>query len=165
MSATLTMKRKSARDRPRQVMRVGIGGGGRGGHRRLDRGTSGHEPARFRLRLTPQRGSAVFSSHACSDRSAPICVLPLPLTHRALSPSSRHRLGRAAAAAHAVADPPLSAALSQRPAQAPPLPHSWHVAGTCVARAHACVRTEICVHVHLPSRQDTRHTTTKGRPP
>jgi hypothetical protein len=47
-----------------------------------------------------------------------------------------------AAAARAVADPPLSAALSlsQRPAPTPPLLHPWHVADACVARAHACVR-------------------------
>jgi hypothetical protein len=38
-----------------------------------------------------------------------------------------------AAAARAVAGPPLSATLSQRPAQTPPL-LPWHVAGTCDAR-------------------------------
>ena len=34
----------------------------------------------------------------------------------------------------------LSLLHSQRPAQSPSLLHPWHVAGTCIARAHACVR-------------------------
>ena len=84
MSATLTPKRKSARDRPGVKHKMGGIGGEKAGN--IVALTEVLVVVRRALLISTHtpRGSAVFSSHACSARSAPpSCVLPLPLTHRA----------------------------------------------------------------------------------
>ena len=93
-------------------------------HARVIRRQSSIKPS-HRLPLTPVLLPAAL--HGCACTSSSRC-------------RDEHSSGLAAAAARAVAVRSLSATLSQRPVQAPSLLHPWHVAGTCIARAHACVR-------------------------
>ena len=87
MSATLTTKRKSARDRPASGKeRVGDGGRESGGHSLPRQRCSWSEDPRaigFVLTL-PEQGSAGSSCLACPARSC--CILPLLLRLLALRP-------------------------------------------------------------------------------
>ena len=93
-------------------------------------------------RSGPDKGPSTvqkrFSMMARAVEGAPDCA-PLAAPHVAAVACMRST-SLAAALARAIADPPLSAALSLSSAQAPPLLHHCHMLpGTCVARAPACV--------------------------
>ena len=100
MSATLTPKRKSARDRPASSKEREGGLGER--KREIDRSTRDRKPARNSVLTHTPEGSAGLSCLACSDRSVRRHRRPLLDAVVALERSS----GIAAAAAHAVAVPP-----------------------------------------------------------
>ena len=100
MSATLTTKRKSARDRPASSKEREGGLGER--KREIDRSTRDRKPARNSVLTHTPEGSAGLSCLACSDRSVRRHRRPLLDAVVALERSS----GIAAAAARAVAVPP-----------------------------------------------------------
>ena len=151
MSATLTTKRKSARDRPASSNeRVGELGERK---REIDRGARGQMArARSGSDSRSPEGSAGPSCLAGPARSC--LVSPLHATCETVRHACRRRRPRALAQPRcccrprrrAVVATPLSAALS--PAQstsgaapnAAPMVAGSHQPGTCVARAHACVR-------------------------
>ena len=137
MSATLTPERKSARDRPGvgHNIKWGIRGEKEGEHI----GASTEElvvrrPARNQVQThAPRR--AVPDPHA--SRAPPGRLPSCRFIRRRLSLRDR-----CCAAARGAARRRRHASLccSLSCAKALPLLHLWHIAGTCVARAHACVR-------------------------
>ena len=146
MSATLTTKRKSARDRPRQVMRE-WGGLGRESGRSTEELVV-RRPARDLRVQTHAPRRAVPDPHASRAQPGRACFSPLHARHCAMHVAAVGRRPRAlaqpvaaAAARGAAPSPPRLSLLLSLLRKAPPVLHLWlQLAGTCVARAHACVR-------------------------
>ena len=150
MSATLTPERKSAQDRPGVGHKVGdCRGRERGGKVASTEVLVVRKPA-IGFGSRPVRAVPdPYASRAPPGRLlhlADVLAVDALAAHVAAVACMRST-SLAAALARAVADPPLSAALSLSLlllslARAPPLLHHWHMylPGTCVARAHACVR-------------------------
>ena len=143
MSATLTTKRKSARDRPASSKeRVGELGERK---REIDRGARG-QMARARSGSDSRslEGSAGPSCLAGPARSCLLLAAACEtLRHacRRRRPCALAQPVAAAAARGAAPSPPRLSLLLSLLRKAPPVLHLWlQLAGTCVARAHACVR-------------------------
>ena len=146
MSATLTPKRKSARDRPASSKESEREGGEKAGDRPESSGSVGAASRSSKMTSASERalpssrvsntetGTRLTHANQLSSRSLhppPVVGPPSPVA-AALQPRCCCRPRR-----RAVAATPLSAALSpaQSTSAAAPM-----VAGTCVARALACVR-------------------------
>ena len=136
MSATLTPKRKSARDRPS----VGHKVGGLGERKRGDIGASTEElvvsrPARIRVQIHTPKGG--IEQPCIADPRRASCPAICRYVCRCIMPRCCCRPG-------AAPSPTRLSLLLSLLRKAPPLLHLWHIiwhiAGTCVARAHACVR-------------------------